>query len=166
MDEDTDRHAFVERFGALLEEAGTPRMAARVLAALLVTDDGALTSAELARDLHVSPAAISGAVRYLTQVSLLVRERERGSRRDRYVLHGTGLWYEALVRRYEILDRWRAQVNDGIAVVGADTPAGARLVETAVFFDFLLETMPHILDRWGEQKTDRVAGWYEAHPDR
>ena len=45
------------------------RMPARVFAALLASDDGALTSAELGEQLQVSPAAVSGAVRYLAQVS-------------------------------------------------------------------------------------------------
>ncbi|MFD1046977.1 CoA-transferase, partial [Kibdelosporangium lantanae] len=37
--------------------------------------------------LQVSPAAISGAVRYLTTVNMISREREPGSRRDSYALN-------------------------------------------------------------------------------
>ena len=47
----------------MLAEAGIARMPARVFAALLVTESGSLTAAELARQLHVSPAAVSGAAR-------------------------------------------------------------------------------------------------------
>lgn len=43
--------------------------------------------AELATLLKVSPAAISGTVRYLSQVNLLSRESELGSRRDLYRVH-------------------------------------------------------------------------------
>ena len=57
-------------------------MPARVFAALLATDSGRLTAAELAELLQISPAAVSGAVRYLTQVGMVHREREPGSRRD------------------------------------------------------------------------------------
>jgi hypothetical protein len=39
-----------------------PRMPARVFAAVLVAEDGRRTAAELADQLGVSPAAISGAV--------------------------------------------------------------------------------------------------------
>lgn len=78
---------FVERFASILVESGIPRMPARVFAALLTTDSGSLTAAGLAEMLHVSPAAISGAVRYLSQVSLVTREREPGSRRDHYRLY-------------------------------------------------------------------------------
>ena len=61
------RPRFVEHFALLLDEAGVPRMPARVFAAILADDAGRLTAGELAERLQVSPAAISGAVRYLTQ---------------------------------------------------------------------------------------------------
>ena len=88
---------FVERFGASLEEAGMARMPARVFVALLAADSGRMTSAQLAEQLQISPAAVSGAVRYLIQVRLITREREPGSRRDVYALHDD-LWYEAIVK--------------------------------------------------------------------
>ena len=46
-------------------------MPARVFAALLIAPDARLTAAELAERLQVSPAAISGAVRYLVQVRMV-----------------------------------------------------------------------------------------------
>ena len=74
------------------------RMPARVFAALLASDAGALTSAELGEQLRISPAAVSGAVRYLAQRTWSRREREPGSRRDRYRVH-SDQWYEALTNR-------------------------------------------------------------------
>ncbi|CAM5740817.1 hypothetical protein SHIRM173S_01418 [Streptomyces hirsutus] len=89
---------FVEHFAAQLVMAGMPRMPARVFAALLVSDTGAGGSAELGETLRISPAAVSGAVRYLDQQHLVSREREPGSRRERYRVHGDQ-WYEALTNR-------------------------------------------------------------------
>ena len=66
---------FIERFALDLAEAGMARMPARVFAALLADDDGRLTAAELAELLQVSPAAISGAVRYLAQLRMVSRGR-------------------------------------------------------------------------------------------
>ena len=142
---------FIERFASVLEDSGVPRMPARVFSALLTVDSGRLTASELAELLQVSPAAISGAVRYLTQVSLISREREPGSRRDVYRLHDDQ-WYEAIVRREPLLQRWERAVLDGIDAVGAQTPAGARLRETAEFFAFLQAEMPAMLQRWREQR--------------
>ena len=55
----------VERLGQTLETMGLQRMPARVFAFILADDQSVYTAAELARGLDVSPAAISGAVRYL-----------------------------------------------------------------------------------------------------
>ena len=142
---------FVERFGSALEEGGVPRMPARVFAALLATDSGRLTAAELSERLQISPAAVSGAVRYLIQANLLSREREPGSRRDVYRLHND-VWYEAIVNREPLLSRWQRAIEDGVEAVGQDTPAGLRLSETAEFFAFLQAEMPAMLARWRAQR--------------
>lgn len=142
---------FVERFAAALVEAGVPRMPARAFAALLATDSGVLTAAELAETLRVSPAAVSGAMRYLTQVNLASREREPGSRRDRFRLHDD-VWYEATLRRDQILIRWEDALREGIRVLGRDTPAGTRLAESLEFLEFIGDELPRLLDRWRTHK--------------
>ena len=142
---------FIERFASVLIDAGFQRMPARVFVALLVTDSGRLTAAELAELLRVSPAAVSGAVRYLTQVSLISREREPGSRRDRYVVHDD-VWFEAMVRRDREIARWRASLREGVDVLGEGTPAGARMARTAEFFAFLEGELAGMLDRWRAQR--------------
>ncbi|OKK02940.1 MarR family transcriptional regulator [Streptomyces sp. CB03234] len=143
---------FVERFAAELAEAGMQRMASRVFAALLASESGSLTSAELSERLRISPAAVSGAIRYLNQVGMVSREREPGSRRDRYVLHNE-LWYETFTRRDQILSRWETVLRDGAETLGPDSAAGARVAETAEFFAFLQKEMRELLDRWREHRS-------------
>lgn len=75
-DDEASVSQFVERFAAQLVEAGMTRMPARVFAALLASEQGVMTSAELGEQLKVSPAAVSGAIRYLAQVDMVLRERE------------------------------------------------------------------------------------------
>ena len=105
---------FVERFASVLVEAGMPRMPARVFVALLATDSGRLTAAELAELLQVSPAAVSGAVRYLAQVSLVdPRARARLAAR-RLPRSQDDLWYEAIVRREQLLTRWQRALGEGV----------------------------------------------------
>lgn len=149
---DTDAVSrFVERFAAEMTEAGMQRMAARVFASLLADDDGSMTSAELGEQLRISPAAVSAAVTYLTQVSMVGREREPGSRRDRYRLHDE-LWYATFANRDQVLTRWERTLRDGARSLGEDTPAGARLVETAEFFEFMQAELIGVLDRWRESR--------------
>ncbi|WP_398921325.1 GbsR/MarR family transcriptional regulator [Streptomyces sp. I6] len=147
---------FVERFAAQLVEAGMTRMPARVFAALMASDSGAMTSAELGEQLQVSPAAVSGAVRYLSQQHLVSREREPGSRRERYRVH-SNQWYEAFTSRDALLKRWSDSLREGVASLGADTPAGRRLAENVAFFDFLQGELGAIMERWREHR-ERLFG--------
>lgn len=148
---------FVERFALTLSEAGVPRMPARVFSALLASDEGRMTAAEIALTLRVSPAAVSNAVRYLTQVALISREREPGERRDHYTIHGGDTWYEVTVRRDAMLMRWQENLREGIEAIGADTPAGRRLEETRQFYAFVHAEMPRLLSRWREVRSEAAA---------
>ncbi|MFB7667672.1 GbsR/MarR family transcriptional regulator [Kitasatospora sp. NPDC056138] len=148
---------FIERFASVLGDTGFPRMPARIFTALLATDSGRLTAAELAELLQVSPAAVSGAVRYLIQLNLVSRERDPGSRRDRYRVHDD-VWYEASVRRDQMLVRWESSLREGIAALGADSPAGARLAESLEFFEFVRGELPTLLARWHTRRAELRTG--------
>jgi DNA-binding transcriptional regulator GbsR (MarR family) len=145
---------FVERFGVLLAEAGMARTAARVFACVLVEDSGRLTAAELAERLHVSPAAISGAVRYLTQTRLVVRAREPGERRDHYAVH-SDVWTDMYATRMGMLSQWEQAMAEGVELLGTERPAGRRLEETREFFAFLQSEVPGMIRRWEEHKAER-----------
>jgi DNA-binding transcriptional regulator GbsR (MarR family) len=140
-----------ERFASVLVAAGFPAMPARVFVALLVTDSGRLTAAELARVLRVSPAAVSGAVRYLAQLGLVHKERVPGSRRDYYRMPDD-VWSDMFRLRDQVMHRWAAMVREGIDLLGPDTPAGERLAEHATFFDFVSGEMPKVLKQWDEYR--------------
>ncbi|CAM5636870.1 MarR family transcriptional regulator [Streptomyces spiroverticillatus] len=148
---------FVERFAGEMTDAGMQRMASRVFAALLASEDGSLTSTELSEQLQISPAAVSGAIRYLTHVSMVRREREPGTRRDRYLLHDQ-LWYEAFGRRDQIMVRWEAVLLEGAELLGPDTAAGRRVAESADFFAFVQKEIPLMMERWRAQRTATATG--------
>jgi predicted transcriptional regulator len=144
-------YRFIERFSSVLSEAGFPRMPARVFVALLTSDSGLLTAAEIARLLQASPAAVSGGVRYLIQVGLVSSEREPGSRRHRYRLPDH-VWHEIMAVRDRMFSRWARVLQDGIEVLGPGTPAGSRMADTARYFEFLQAEMYLLLDRWRERE--------------
>ena len=138
---------FIEKFAALLIVAGFPPMPARVFVALLVSDSGRLTAAELGDLLQISPAAVSGAVRYLSGIGLVHKERVPGSRREYYRMPGD-VWHQVMLLRNQSLARWAALLKEGIDLVGADTPAGRRMAGHAGFFEFLAAEMPALMARW------------------
>jgi DNA-binding transcriptional regulator GbsR (MarR family) len=157
-----DREAllrYIERFASLLISLGVPPMPARVFAALLITDSGRLTAAELAGTLQVSRAAISDGVRYLTQLGLVDREREPGSRRDYYRMPDD-VWVKMISLRDQTLVRWSGLLREGIDLIGAGTPAGARMAEHAAYVEFVSKELPGVLQRWEEYKAGLPGNGY------
>jgi DNA-binding transcriptional regulator GbsR (MarR family) len=145
-DEDAVRR-YVESLALVLSQIGMQRMSARVFAALMTTDDARLTAADLASQLSVSPAAISGAVRFLEQIGLVAKEREPGERRDHYRLFDD-LWYATFLKRDRMIIMWRDAAGDGIEALGEDSPAGQRLAEMRDFLSFMLEELNGMYERW------------------
>ncbi|GHI14967.1 hypothetical protein Scinn_44300 [Streptomyces virginiae] len=88
-------HAYEETFTTVLMASGMPKMTARVMACLTLTDSGSLTASELARHLQVSPASISKAVAFLDSQGLVRRERDE-RRRERYVVDND-VWYQSMM---------------------------------------------------------------------
>ena len=146
--DDEDLLRAVERLAGMLYEAGMPRMAARVFSYALADDDEHYSAAELSEALRVSPAAISGAVRYLVGTRLLFKEREPGSRTDLYAIHDEDVWSAITVARAELLETWEDAVEEAAKLIGTDHRGGRRLLETKEFFRFNREETLAMVDRW------------------
>ena len=143
---------FVEHMAMTLADWGFPRMPARVLVALMSADEDGLTAAELAERLGVSPAAISGAVRYLLHIGILAREPVPGSRRDRYRLPDDA-WYEASTAKGHLFKTVADLADEGVAALGGPaTPSGARVTEMRDFFLFVQSELGALLERWEAAK--------------
>ena len=137
--------------GGALTDAGLARLPSRVFAALVVDDDGRMTAAELAETLAVSPASVSTAVGYLTRVGFIHRERERGSRRDVYVVDDDA-WHEAMMREDQAYRPMLAALDSAVESVGDTDPAYRRLRVTREFLRFVSEEMRGISSRWEERR--------------
>lgn len=142
---------FIEGFALSLTEAGMQRMAARVFGALLTADSGALTAREIADVLGVSPAAVSGAVNYLTQAKMIARVREPGERVDRYSV-GDDDWFETMMSRTDVVDQMTHWLAKGADALPAGSAAQVRIQETHDFFEYVRDEMPRIVERWRESR--------------
>ncbi|APE36287.1 MarR family transcriptional regulator [Nocardia mangyaensis] len=147
---------FIEKLALGLVDMGWPRTPARVFGALLVTDSGRLTAGELADTLSISPAAVSGAVRYLDQVGIVAKERVPGQRRDSYRLYDD-LWYASFIKRDRLMKMWADTASEGMGLLGADSDAGKRLADMRDFFEFFAAELPAMFDRWHAQRPGRDA---------
>ncbi|MEU2613086.1 MarR family transcriptional regulator [Micromonospora sp. NPDC007271] len=150
-------HLFVERMAMAFADVGFPRMAGRVLFTVMSADDP-LTAAEIGERLGVSAAAVSGAVRYLTQFGMLIREPVKGSRRDRYRMPDNP-WYEATITKTGLYKNFIDIANGGAeALLGRDTPAGERVSEMRDFFLFVQSELDTMGERWRAWRAARGHG--------
>ncbi|TQS28150.1 GbsR/MarR family transcriptional regulator [Microbispora sp. KK1-11] len=138
---------FTESFIDLLAQQGLPRMEARVLACLYVTDSGTLTAADLVQRLHVSPASISHAVAFLEQQGMLRRERVPGARRERYVLDDE-IWLRSMLASLQMNEALVAASRRGAEILGAATPAGVRFESSAELLSLVSEAFRQVLEQW------------------
>ena len=144
---DDSANRYVERMGTALADAGLQRLPSRVFAALTVDDDGRMTSAELVTALAVSPASVSGAVQYLSRIGFLHRERERGSRRDVYVVDDDA-WLQAMLREEQVYAPMIAALDTALRDLPAGAPARRRLRLMREVLTFVGEEMEGIAERW------------------
>jgi predicted transcriptional regulator len=141
----------IEQLGAALADAGLPSLPSRIFSALLMNDDGRMTSAEITEVLGVSAAAVSGAVKYLAQLQMIRREREHGSRREVYVVDDDA-WHSVMMRRDQIYAPILRALGSAIDQVGPRAPSYRRLMLTAEFLRFVDAEMVDLADRWAEHR--------------
>jgi DNA-binding transcriptional regulator GbsR (MarR family) len=142
---------FVEQMGSALTQAGLPRVPSLIFSALLVDDDGRMTAAELGAALDLSAGSISGAVRYLEQVGMARRERERGSRRDVYVVDDDA-WHGAMIRTSQAYVPMIAALSRGLSATSDVSAAHHRLLLTREFLCFVDEEMTALVHRWEQRR--------------
>jgi DNA-binding transcriptional regulator GbsR (MarR family) len=142
---------FIERFAAVLAQAGVPPMPARVFVALLTADAPRLTADDIAGILQVSPAAVSGAVRYLLPIGLVTRETQPGSRRYWYRTP-RDVWIEVSRLQDQVMGRWSQTLRDGLELIGPDSPASERIRDSIMYFDFVQKELPMVFSRWEEYR--------------
>ncbi|WP_028652226.1 GbsR/MarR family transcriptional regulator [Nocardioides halotolerans] len=153
MATEAERATFVERMGGALTSAGLARLPSRIFSALLIDADGRMTAAEIGAALGVSPAAVSGAVRYLDGVGMVRRERERGSRRDIFVVDDDA-WHEMMMHADQYYGPMQAALRRALDSLPEDDPAHRRLRFSYEFIAFVTEEMKALSERWDQRVTE------------
>ncbi|NUS09273.1 MAG: helix-turn-helix domain-containing protein [Nonomuraea sp.] len=126
---------------------GLPKMVARVLIGLWLSEDGRLTAAELSRGLNVSPASISMAVGYLTQQGLIRRERDPQRRRDIYVVDDDAWYRSTVISARQTLAAAEIAKAAG-QTLGLDSSVGRRLARGGAFLERISLDALASAERW------------------
>jgi len=146
----------VEHLAMVMTESGIPRMPARVFAYVLVDEAESYTAGQLSEGLAVSPAAISGAVRYLLQVGLIAKQRVPGDRRDHYRIFDDDVFGAMIDQQLPVLRRWAQGFEQARERIGSDSVGGRRLAEGALFFEFMENDRPELVKRWHAYRDARL----------
>jgi hypothetical protein len=85
---------------------------------------------------------------------MIRRERERGSRRDVYVVLDDA-WHDVLMQKDQIYAPILAALVVARAAVGEDSRAGERLQLSVEFLEFIQREMDGIARRWDQHKAAR-----------
>lgn len=141
----------IERMSLALHERGWSRMPARVYVALLCDEREQLTARDLTALLGVSAAAISAAVNHLIDGGLVVRDPIPGSRQEHYRLAPGGI-LGAVMRKTEASPHLADLADEGVGVLGADSPGAERLSELAEFVRFMDDELRGISERWKQRR--------------
>lgn len=139
-----------ERLALVLTGLGLQRMTARVLAALLFSEQPSVTMADLAAALQASAGSISGALTTLTSVGLAERVPVPGSRRGHFRLRDDA-WAVLFTNQNETLAAMRHAAAAGLAVAERGSPARQRLADMRDFYEFLIAEIPDLLARWSSR---------------
>ncbi len=146
-----DKQRYIEEVGLLLEQSGVPRMAGRVLGALLVAEPAEQSAETLADTLQASRGSISTATRYLIQLGLTERVTKPGERRD-YFRCKPGAWLEMTRRGVEQLSLFRQLAERGLGLLETNDPKVRRgLEEMHAFYAFAEREFPRVFERWEEE---------------
>jgi len=139
----------VESFSLMFEEFGFPRMAGRIFAFLILSEEPYVTQSELTDLLQASTGSVSTMVRLLEQLGFVERVSLPGHRRDRFKLRRDPLVemskrrIEGAIHMIDIIEK--AKHHKEIGPVATD-----RLERAESFYRFFHVEMELSLVRWLE----------------
>jgi hypothetical protein len=153
--EEAARLAYVEEVARYFEEAGWPRMAGRLLGALMTADPREQGAADLASLLHASRGSISTMSRLLISVDLVERHTRPGDRRE-YLRFRDDAWPKVMTDKTRWITDLRRLGERGLRLYdGIDGPARASLAELVDLMEFFEREWPPLLERWLAERRAR-----------
>ncbi|WP_280275882.1 GbsR/MarR family transcriptional regulator [Nocardia wallacei] len=138
-----------ERLALTLAQGGMQKTTARVMTALLYTEQETTTAADLCEQLSISTGAVSSAVKQLTQSGMIERVPAPGSRREHYRFP-KGAWARLYTYQNALLKTMQDAAQEGLDATTDGSPAVDRLREMQDFYSYMAQQMPALIERWQE----------------
>ncbi|OGN94079.1 MAG: hypothetical protein A2Y88_13355 [Chloroflexi bacterium RBG_13_48_10] len=142
---------FIEDIGLYFEQMGLPRMAGRILGALLISDPPAQSITDLGERLKASKSSISIMARLLVERGLIERVASPVPRRDFYRFKPGG--WNIYMRQWLGLISGLHQITERGLLLMADkpNPLKERLQEAHDIFSMVELEFPSILEKIGKK---------------
>lgn len=144
--------AYIEEIGLTFEAQGLPRMAGRILGALLVADPPEQSADQLAHTLQASRSSISTMTRLLERTGLIDRVSIPGDRRL-YYRNRPDAWHQRTLDGLDPIRHMRSLAEKGLRLMdGAPAEVLQGLVDMYQFYAYWEREMPRMIDAWKEAK--------------
>lgn len=118
---------WVERVATFChDQYGLPPITGRILGWLMIADPPEQSAAEIARAIGASRASLTTNMRLLTASGLVHRRSLVGTRTSSYRVEDDA-WAEVIRRRFVTLKGFLEITEDGMALLGRDSPRAARI---------------------------------------
>lgn len=146
---------FIEDIGLFFEQMGLPRVAGRILGALLISDPPAQSITDLAEKLKISKSSISIMARLLVEQGLVERVASPMPRRDYYRFKPGG-WIRYMRQWLGLMTALHQIAERGLALMEAK-PAELRerLQEAHDLFSYIEKEFPAFLERLEKERNAR-----------
>ena len=146
---------FIEDIGLFFEQMGLPRMAGRILGALLISDPPEQSITDLTSTLKASKSSISIMARLLLEHGLIERVPSPVPRRDYYRFKPGG-WILYMRQWLALMSALHDITERGIALMNSkDIDLQERLIEAHDLFSMLEEDFPALLERLERERSAR-----------
>lgn len=126
-------------------------LTARVLSALLFSDQESITAGEIGERLGAGAGSVSTALRSLGDVGLVERVPAPGSRREHYRCPDDA-WARLMSAQNTTVEAMLQAAERGISAVGENGVAGRRLALMHDFYTHLMSELPAVIDRWHQSR--------------
>jgi hypothetical protein len=136
----------------MFETQGLPRMAGRILGALLVAEPPEQAADQLADTLHASRSSISTMTRLLERTGLIDRVSKPGDRRL-YYRNRPDAWHQRTLDGLDPIRHMRMLAAKGLRLMGGAPPDVLEgLVDMYQFYAYWEREMPRMIEAWKEAK--------------
>lgn len=118
---------WVERVAAFFADAyGMPPITGRILGWLMICDPPEQSAADIAAAIGASRASLSTNIRLLTAAGLVQRRSRPGGRTSYYHVDDDA-WEQVVRRRFASIAAFRKIAEQGLALVGSESPRASRI---------------------------------------